>query len=117
MREVCGHSAENSRKFPDPPTLAFSKKKHPDPPTLAFFDFLAFFVFRLSLLFWGIFLSFPRILGVPRREEPLAFLGESPCAFFFPKKQGLEGQGKGNPEKSKGLSLRGSPKIFGKQSG
>ena len=58
--------------------------------SLLFFDFLAFFVFRFSLLFCAFFLSFPRILGVPRREKPLLF-GEKP--LLFPKKQGLEVQG------------------------
>ena len=67
------------------------------PPILAFFDFLAFFVFRFSLLFLAFFLPFPRILGVPRREKPCVF-GEKPC--FFPKKQGLEGQGFRDSEKT-----------------
>ena len=53
----------------------------PDPPILAFFDFLAFFVFRFSLPFCAFFLSFPRILGVPRREKPLLFRGKTPCFF------------------------------------
>ena len=52
---------------------------NPDPPILAFFDFLAFFFFRFSLLFLAFFLPFPRILGVPRREKPLLFLGENPA--------------------------------------
>ena len=65
---------------------------YPDPPILAFFDFLAFFVFRFSLLFCAFFLSFPRIVGVPRREKkPCFFGGKKP--LLFPKKQGLEGQG------------------------
>ena len=55
-----------------------------------FFDFLALFCFPISLAFSCVFLSFPRILGVPRREKPLLFFGV-PLAFF--KKQGLEGQG------------------------
>ena len=63
---------------------------YPDPPILAFFDFLAFFVFRFSLLFLAFFLPFPRILRVPRREKPLLFWGET---LAFSKKQGLEGQG------------------------
>ena len=54
-------------------------RKIPDPPILAFFDFLAFFVFRFSLLFLGFFLPFPRILGVPRKRQTLAFLGKNPC--------------------------------------
>ena len=49
----------------------------------SFSDFPCFFL--------AFFLSFPRILGVPRREKPLLFLGKNPC--FFQKKQGLEGQG------------------------
>ena len=68
------------------------KLLNPDPPILAFFDFLAFFVFRFPLLFCAFFLSFPRILGVPRREEPLHFLGFP--WLFFPKRQGFQGQGK-----------------------
>ena len=59
----------------------------PDPPTLAFWDFLAFFVFRFPLLFWPFFFSFPRILGVPRREKPLFFSG---FPLLSPKMQGLE---------------------------
>ena len=38
------------------------------------------------MLFCAFFLSFPRILGVPRREKTLAFLGKSPC--FFQKSKG-----------------------------
>ena len=73
LGKVCGNS--NSR---------------PDPPILAFFDFLAFFVFRFSLLFCAFFLSFPRILGVPRKEKPL-LLGEKHLLF---------------PQKSKGWRVR-----------
>ena len=62
---------------------------NPDPPILAFFDFLAFFVFRFSLLFCAFFLPFPRILGVPRREKPLAFLGKNPCFFQKSKDWGV----------------------------
>ena len=62
------------------------RKIFPDPPILAFFDFLAFFVFRFSLLFLALFLPVPRILGVPRREKPLLFLGKNPC--FFQKSKG-----------------------------
>ena len=58
-----------------------SKFKDPDPPILAFLDFLAFLVFRFSLLFLAFFLPFPRILGVPRREKPLLFWGKNPCVF------------------------------------
>ena len=75
----------------DPETVNENKHKYPDPPILAIFDFLAFSVFRFPLLFWAFFLSFPRLLGVPRREKPLFLLGEKP--LLFPKKQGLEGQG------------------------
>ena len=61
--------------------------KNPDPPILVFLISLLFVVFRFSLVFCvGFFLlSFPRILGVPRREKPLAFFGAS-LVFFFLKK-------------------------------
>ena len=39
------------------------------------------FVFRFSLLLGVFFLDLPRILGVPRREQPLLFFGDS--LFFF----------------------------------
>ena len=58
---------------------------------LAFFDFLAFFVFRFSLLFCAFFLSFPRVLRVPRREKPLLFWGETPA---FSKKARIGGSGR-----------------------
>ena len=48
----------------------------------SFSDFPCFFV--------GFFLCFPRILGVPRFF--FFFFGENP--LLFPKKQGLEGQGR-----------------------
>ena len=48
--------------------------------------------------FFAFFLPFPRILGVPRREKTLLFWGKNPC-FFFPKKQGLECQGKSQNKK------------------
>ena len=61
--------------------------------SMFFFDFLAFFVFRFCLPFWGVSLSFPRILGVPR-GNPSLFSG-FPLLFFFKKrKKGLECQGK-----------------------
>ena len=63
---------------------------YPDPPILAFFDFLAFFVFRFSLLFCAFFLPFPRILGVPRREKPLLFSGKT---LAFSKKARVGGSG------------------------
>ena len=62
----------------------------PDPPILAFFDFLASFVFRFPLLFCAFFLSFPRILGVPRREKPLLFWGKT---LAFSKKARVGGSG------------------------
>ena len=45
------------------------------------FSISLLFVFRFSLLFLAFFLPFPRILGVPRREKPLLFLGKNPCFF------------------------------------
>ena len=65
----------------------------PDPPILAFFDFLAFFVFRFPLLFNAFFLSFPRNLGVPRRERPLHFSGFPLLFFFFCKEARVGGSG------------------------
>ena len=56
--------------------------------SLLFFDFLAFFVFRFPLLFWAFFLSFPRILGVPRREKTLVFFRVS---LAFSKKARVGG--------------------------
>ena len=66
-----------------------ANSNYPDPPFfLAFFDFFFFFffVFRFSLLFCAFFLSFPRILGVPRREKPLLFWGKKNPCLFSPKK-------------------------------
>ena len=65
----------------------------PGPTILAFFDFLAFFVFRFSLRFWGVFPVYPRILGVPQRNNLCFFSGFPLFCFFCSKKQGLEGQG------------------------
>ena len=64
----------------------------PDPPILAFFDFLAFFPIFLAFFFCVCvcFPSFPRILGVPRREKPLFFSG-FPVLFF--KKARVGGSG------------------------
>ena len=73
---------------------------YPDPPFfLAFFDFLAFFVFRFSLLFLAFFLPFPRISGVPRREKPLHFWGKNPC--FFQKSKGWRVRVKTTPTPNK----------------
>ena len=63
---------------------------HPDSPILAFFDFLAFLVFRFPLLFCAFFLSFPRILGVPRREKTLLISG---FPLLFPKSKGWRVRG------------------------
>ena len=48
------------------------------------FRFPCFFVFRFPLFFLCIFLSFPRISEVPRREAPLLFWGFP--LLLFPKK-------------------------------
>ena len=53
---------------------------------LFYFDFLAFFCFPDFPCFLSVFLPFPRILGVPRREKTLAFLGDFPC--FIQKSKG-----------------------------
>ena len=63
----------------------------PDPPFLACLDVLVFFLLRLSLL-----------LGRVLSPDP-------PTPAF------LEEKSKGNPEKSKGCSLRGTPKFLGKE--
>ena len=57
---ISGDLAQSTRK-----SLVIAIVRFWCPPILAFFDFLAFFVFRFSLLFCAFFLSFPRILGVP----------------------------------------------------
>ena len=59
-----------------------------------FFVRLFFFVFRFPLLFCAFFLSCPRILGIPRREEPLLFSVWFPL-FFFKKSQGWRARGRG----------------------
>ena len=46
-----------------------------------FLDFPVFFFLLFSFLFYALFLSFPRILGVPRRETFLLFGGQ-PWVFF-----------------------------------
>ena len=48
--------------------------KFPNLPFTAFLDFLAFFLFKKFLAILSFFLSFPRILGVRRAKEILAFL-------------------------------------------
>ena len=52
----------------------------PDPPILASFDFLAFFVFRFSLLFCAFF-PFSRDFRGSAKRKTLAFLGKNPCFF------------------------------------
>ena len=52
-----------------------------NPPILAFFDFLAFFVFRFSLLFCAFFLPFSRDFRGSAKRKTLAFLGKNPCFF------------------------------------
>ena len=66
-------------------------RNFPDLPILVFFVFLAFFVLRFSLLFYAVWLSFPRISRVLQRGKSSLFFGGS--SFFCQKKQGLEGQG------------------------
>ena len=78
---------------PAPKKIAIAaKSRHfPDPPILAFFDFLAFFLFSdFPCFFCAFFLSFPRILGIPRREKPLLFWGKT---LAFSKKARIGGSG------------------------
>ena len=53
----------------------------PDPPILAFFDFLAFFVFRFSLLFCAFFLLFSKDFRVSAKRKTLAFFWGKTLAF------------------------------------
>ena len=85
-----GVNLRKSAVFCENLRFGLSLSPYPDPPILAFFDFLAFFVFRFSLLFCAFFLSFPRILGVPRREKTLAFWGKT---LAFSKKARIGGSG------------------------
>ena len=71
------HSANSKRK---------SRSFSPDPPILAFFDFLAFFVFRVPLLFCGVCLCFSKDFRGSAKGNPCLF-GGSPC-FFFQKSKG-----------------------------
>ena len=92
-------------------------EQFPDPPILAFFDFLAFFVFRFSLLFLAFFLLFPRILGVPRREKPLLFWGKT-LAFFKKARvggSGLAAQKSANASPQK--SAKGRKRVSSKTKG
>ena len=100
-KKSVSHFRGNSGSRGLPPALRVSlagrgilkncSSNNPDPPTLVFFDFLAFFVFRFPLAFLGVFLSFPRILGVLRREKLLLFCGVS---LAFSKKARVGGPGK-----------------------
>ena len=81
-------SAAPSRPFP-----ICKQSQDPDPPFfLAFFNFLAFFVFRFSSLFFlCVFPSFSKDFGGSAKRKTLALFGVS--LAFVSKKQGLEGQG------------------------
>ena len=57
--------------------------------------------FRFSLLFCAFFPLFSKDFRGSAKRKTLAFLGKNPC--FFPKKQGLEGQG--SQQTSSGLFL------------
>ena len=71
-------------------SLRIFSRFHPDTPILAFFDLLAFFVFRFSLLSWGILPLFPKdSRGSAKRKTPCFFGGENPCSF--PKKKARVG--------------------------
>ena len=79
--------SETSHDLRKEQKISFNNVLHyPDHPILVFFH--VFFVFRCFLVLGGSVLSFPRILGVPRREKLLIVFF---FAFFSPKKQGLEG--------------------------
>ena len=72
-------------------TMNQSKPWPSNPCCFRFPNFRCFFCFPVSLAFLCVFfLSFPRILGVSRREKPLFFSG---FPLFFSKKQGLECRG------------------------
>ena len=86
----------------------------PDPPILAFFDFLAFFVFRFSLLFCAFFLPFPGILGVPRGGKPLLFWGKT---LAFSKKARVGGSGENHCIHEFGVTLTLQPLLFWKKQG
>ena len=58
--------------------------------TCVFLDFLCFFV--AIFLFCAFLPSFPRILAVPQREEPLVFFGGG-GGFFPPNSARVEGSG------------------------
>ena len=64
----------------------------PDPPILAFFDFLAFFVFRFSLLFFvRVFPSFSMDCRGSAKRKTLAFFSGKTLAFS--KKARVGGSG------------------------
>ena len=84
-------------------------KCNPDPPTLALFIFLSFFFVQFPLLFRAFLPSFPKILGVPQREEPSLLL----LLAFFPDKQGLEGQRQGSPPEMGGRIMEEESEACG----
>ena len=103
---VGGSRSQGFRKYLTPKVLDLDMLASPDPPIPAFFDFLAFFVFRFSLLFLAFFLPFPRILGVAQREKPLHFWEKKTLAFS--KKARVGGSGsiaKKKPYHDQGDSL------------
>ena len=69
----------------------FGALRAPWPSNPCFFRFPCFFDFRFPLLFWGVFPFFSKDFRGSAKRKNLAFWGVLPC--FFPKKQGLEGQG------------------------
>ena len=73
LRQICATPPSRTPPCPDPPILVFF-----------FFRFPCLFRFPIFLAFLGpFFVSFPRILGVPRREKPLLFGGFP----FFPRRE------------------------------
>ena len=82
----------NFKSNPPPPKDLRVRGQNPDPPTLAFFDFLAFFVFRFSLLFWCVFPFFSKDFSVFTKRKTRAFF-EVFLAVFSQKNPRLEGQG------------------------
>ena len=90
------------------------KKPWPSNPCFFFSISLLVFVFRFPCFLEVFSFLFQGFRGSAKSKKNLFFSG-FPLLFFPPKKQGLEGQGKGNaPKKNKGSSsLCGTLTILG----